>query len=99
MQPERVVAPDDIAQDLVVAAVVRCIDDPLVLPPRPRVRAGRAEQEPVLARKRLELRAPLAHHRGGGAEVVALPGADLCFRRDQLADEMRLELASTRRRL
>ena len=39
VEAERVVLPDDVAEDLVVAAVVRRVDDPLVLPVRPGVRA------------------------------------------------------------
>src|SRR6478752_7536596 len=44
---ERVVAPDDIAEHLVVEAVVRRVDDPLLLPRAPRVRAGRGEGDPA----------------------------------------------------
>ena len=39
VKAERVVLPDDVAEELVVAAVVRRVDDPLVLPVRPRMRA------------------------------------------------------------
>ena len=50
VQAERVVAPDDVAQQLVVAAVVRRVDDALVLPAAPRMRAGSAEPDLQLAR-------------------------------------------------
>ena len=63
VQAEGVVAPHDVAEQLVVAAVVRRVDDPLVLPAAPRVRAGGAEREPELARERPELRAALGHRR------------------------------------
>ena len=68
VQAERVVAPDDVAEELVVPAVVRRVDDALVLPAAPRVRAGRAERELLLAGERVELRAPLLHRRGRLAE-------------------------------
>ena len=45
VQPERVVAPDDVAEELVVPPVVRRVDDPLVLPAAPRMRAGGAERD------------------------------------------------------
>ena len=64
VQAEGVVAPDDVAEQLVVAPVVRRVDDPLVLPAAPRMRAGRAEQDALLARERVQLRAPLGHLRG-----------------------------------
>src|SRR2546430_7343572 len=40
VESERVVSPDDVAEQLVVSPVVRRVDDPLVLPVRPRMRAG-----------------------------------------------------------
>src|SRR5262249_32040133 len=40
VEAEAVVAPDDVLEDLVVPPVVRSVDDPLVLPRAPRVRAG-----------------------------------------------------------
>ena len=51
VEPERVVAPDDVAQQLVVSAVVRGVDDALVLPVRPGMGARRAEEEPHAARR------------------------------------------------
>ena len=45
VEAEGVVAPDDVAQELVVAPVVRRVDDPLLLPRAPRVRAGGAERD------------------------------------------------------
>ena len=92
VEPEGVVAPDDVAEDLVVAAVVRRVDDPLVLPAAPRMRAGRAELEPEVVGELGELRAALAHRFGGLGEGLAAAGPDLDLRGDQLADEMRLEL-------
>ena len=55
-RPKRVVAPDDVPQQLVVAAVVRRVDDALVLPPRPRMRSGAAERDPALPCERVQLR-------------------------------------------
>ena len=99
VQAERVVAPDDVAQDLVVAAVVRRVDDPLVLPvsttgacpwPRARSRASR--------RARRAARGA----RPSGSRLrprLAAAGAHLDLGRDQLADEMRLERRAARGRL
>src|ERR671929_157410 len=88
-QAERVVAPDDVAEDLVVAPVVRRIDDPLVLPAAPRVRARPAERDSEVAHERMQLRAPLAHARRSLGEPAAAAGADLDLGRDQLAHEVR----------
>ena len=96
VEAEGVVAPDDVAEELVVAAVVRRVDDPLVLPAAPRVRAGRAEREPELAREGAELRPPLDHRRGRLGEVGALAGPHLGLGRDQLADQVRLDVGSLR---
>ena len=60
VQPERVVAPDDVAQVLVVAAVVRRVDDALLLPRAPRVRARRRERDAERIDERAQLRAALA---------------------------------------
>ena len=46
VEAERVVAPDDVAEELVVAAVVRRVDDPLLLPRAPRMRSCRGEPIP-----------------------------------------------------
>ena len=88
VQAERVVAPDDVAEELVVSPVVRRVDDPLVLPAAPRVRAGRAERELLLARERVDLRAALLHLRRRLLEAVAAAGADLDLGCDQLADDV-----------
>src|SRR5207302_7075513 len=71
VQAERVVAPDDVAQELVVAAVVRRVDHPLVLPWAPRMRAGAAERDPERIRQLAQLRTALAHLRGGPRERPA----------------------------
>ena len=59
VEAERVVLPDDVAEELVVAPVVRRVDDPLVLPVRPRVGAGGAEREAERLDERDELVAAL----------------------------------------
>ena len=96
---ERVVAPDDVAEDLVVAAVVRRVDDPLVAPARPRVRPGARERDPERLDERGELGAPLGHRRRDVGERRLLARLHLDLGRDQLADEVRLERRVPRRRL
>ena len=92
VEPERVVAPDDVLEQLVVARVVRRVDDALVAPVRPGMRAGRAQRQPERLDERGELRAPLGHRGRHVGEGLAPPRLDLHLRGDQLADEVRLEL-------
>ena len=99
VQAEGVVAPDDVAEQLVVAAVVRRVDDPLVLPVGPRVRPGRGKTDPERVRERFELHTPLRHRRRDVGERLEPPGLDLDLGGDQLADEVRLEHGPLRRRL
>ena len=99
VQPERVVAPDDVAQELVVSPVVRRVDDALLLPVRPGVRAGSAEEKTHRLDERLQLRAPLRHSGGDIGERLLLPGSHLHLGGDQLAHEMLLERGSARRGL
>ena len=99
VQAEGVVAPDDVAKDLVVSPVVRRVDDALVLPAAPRMRAGAAERELQLARDTVELAAPLLHRGRRLAEVLAAAGAHLDLGRDQLADDVRCEIGLERRRI
>jgi hypothetical protein len=91
VQPERVVAPDDIAEQLVVTPVMGRVDDPLLLPGRPRVGPGRSQDEPHRVGQRLQLRPALRHRGGHVGERLAASRLDLDLGRDQLADEMRLE--------
>ena len=97
VEAEGVVPPDDVAEQLVVPAVVRRVDDPLLLPRAPRVRAGRAERDPEPVRELGQLGAPLAQRLRRLGEALAAAGLDLDLGRDQLADEMRLELGAARR--
>ena len=100
VQAEGVVAPDDVPEQLVVAAVVRRVDDPLVLPARPRMRAGRRRARRPSSRASAcscARRSPSFAARLG--EVGAAAGAHLDLGGDQLADEVRLELGAARRRL
>jgi hypothetical protein len=60
------------------------------------VRPGPAEQDAELVGERAELLAPLAHPRRRLGEALTAAGADLDLRRDQLADEMLLELRPAR---
>ena len=99
VETERVVAPDDVAEELVVPPVVRRVDDPLVLPAAPRVRAGRAERELLFARERVDLRAALLHLRGRFLEAGAAAGADLDLGCDQLADDVLGEVGAIGGRL
>src|SRR5579884_1277667 len=92
VEAEAVVAPDDVAEDLVVAAVVRRVDDALLLPGAPRVRAHGGEPDPERLRQRAQLLAPLADERCGLREGVAAAGAHLGLGGDQLADDVLLEL-------
>ena len=61
------------------------------------MRAGRAERDAARLDERAELLPALAEERRGVGERVAAAGADLDLGRDQLADEMRLELGARRR--
>ncbi len=91
VEAEAVVAPDDVLEDLVVAAVVRRVDDPLVLPGAPGMRPGRAQCHSECVGQLLELHAALADPPGQLLEVVGAAGADLDLGGDQLADQVRLE--------
>ncbi len=91
VQAEGVVAPDDVAQQLVVAAVVRRVDDPLLLPGRPGMRARGAEGEVHRFDERLQLSAALRHRGRDVGERLAATGLDLDLGRDQLTDEIGLE--------
>ena len=99
VDPEAVVLPDDVAEQLVVAAVVRRVDDPLLLPRAPRVRARGAERDPEPVGERGELGAPLADRLRRLGEALAEAGLHLDLRGDQLADEVRLEVGALGRRL
>ena len=99
VEPEGVVAPDDVAQELVVPAVVRRVDDALLLPVRPGVRPGGAEEEAHRLDERLQLRAALGHHAGDVGEALLAPRPDLDLGGDELADEMLLECRAARRSL
>jgi hypothetical protein len=92
VETERVVAPHHVPEELVVSPVVRRVDDALVLPPAPRVSAGRAERQLLLTGKRVDLRAPLLHRRGRFLEPGTAARADLDLGGDQLADDVVGEL-------
>ena len=94
VEAERVVPPDDVAEQLVPHPVVRRVDDALLLPRAPRVRAGRAESEAEPVRELLQLGAALRDQGGHVGEGLAAACSDLDLRRDQLTDEVRLELGA-----
>src|SRR5262249_40540992 len=71
----------------VVPAVVRRVDDALVLPAAPRVAAGRAERCVAGGSELVQLGPPLGHPRRGLRERLATAGADLDLGSHQLADE------------
>src|SRR6266536_2222175 len=96
VQAERVVAPDHVAEELVVAAVVRRVDDPLLLPGAPGVRGDGRETDAEAVRERTQLRPALAQSVDRLGEGVATAGAHLDLGCDQLADEVRLELRAPR---
>ena len=91
VQAEGVVPPDDVLEQVVVHAVVRRVDDPLLLPVRPRVRAGRAERQPHRLDEGAQLGASLDERRRHVGEALAAPRLHLHLGRDQLTDEIRLE--------
>ena len=99
VEPERVVAPDHVAEELVVSAVVRRVDDALLLPVGPGMCPGRAEQEPHRLHERLQLGAALGHRGRHVRERLLAPRPDLDLGRDELADEVLLETGAARRRL
>ena len=99
MEAEGVVAPDDVAEEFVVAPVVRRVDDPLVLPVGPRVRSRRAERQAERLDEREQLRAALGHLRRDLGERLAPPRLHLGLGGDQLADEVGLERCAGGRRL
>ena len=86
-------------EKLVVGAVVRRVDDPLVLPGAPGVRTYGGKRDSEAAGELLELCAPLAdlHCRLGEARATAR--SDLDLGRDQLADEVLFERRPLRRGL
>ena len=92
MKPEGVVAPDHVAKQLVVGAVVRRVDDPLVLPAAPWMRAGRTEAQVEAAGDGVELNPALFHPLGSLGEALAAPSSNLGLRGDQLANEVRLDV-------
>src|SRR5215475_2231818 len=77
VETEGVVAPDDVAKDLVVPPVVRRVDDALVLPAAPRMRTRAAEREPDVAGQPVQLAASLLHRGRGLGEGLAASGSHL----------------------
>ncbi len=93
---EGVVSPHDVAEELVVAAVVRRVDDALLLPRAPRVRAGGREPDAERVDEAAQLDAPLADLLRRLGERVAPARAHLDLGGDQLSDEVRLEVGALR---
>src|SRR3954465_9478820 len=91
---EAFVAPDDVPQDLVVPPVVRRVDDPLVLPSAPGMRAGRREPDVEAADELGELLPALRHLLGDLRKRRTASRLDLDLGGDQLADEVLVELGA-----
>ena len=88
---ERVVAPGDVAQRALDDAVVRRVDDLLLPPRRPRVRAAGRERDADRVGL-VEQRAPALDQRARGlGERLAAAGLDLDLRGDQLAGRVLAE--------
>jgi hypothetical protein len=96
---EAVVPPDDVLQDLVVPLVVRRVDDPLLLPRTPRMRAGRGEQDAVVVCELSQLASAFGDTRRRFRERLAAARPHLDLGRDQLADKVLVELSAPGRRL
>ena len=77
VQRERVVAPGDVLQPVLDAAVVLGVDDVLLAVVRQRVRAGRAERDAVRVGEREQPPARLALARERVLDVLAAARADL----------------------
>src|SRR5580765_35970 len=92
---EAVVPPDDVLEDLAVTAIVRRVDDALVLPAAPGMRARAAEPDSELVGELAELHAASRDQLGRFREVGALPRLHLDLRGDQLADEVLVELGAS----
>src|SRR5204862_7574103 len=99
VEAEPVVAPDDVTEVFVVGAVVRRVDDPLLLPGAPRVRPNGRERDADAGRELVELRPAFTDLRGSLREALAAAGPDLDLGRDQLPDEVVLERRTLRRGL
>jgi hypothetical protein len=84
VETESVVPPRDVLEIVGDAAVVRRVDDALVLPRAPRVCPGRPEPDVLLRGKREQPVAALGLARNGVHEVLSLARSDLDLRRDQL---------------
>src|SRR5439155_22227418 len=78
---------------------MRRIDDSLLLPRAPRVRARRRECDAKRIYERTKLRATLPDELHAIGERVTAAGAHLGFGCDQLTDEVRLDLGADRRLL
>jgi hypothetical protein len=85
VQAERVVPPRDVLEEVLDAPVVVGVDDLLLLPGAPGVRAGGGEQRVRPPGEREQARARVALPRDRVGEALAAAGADLDLGADQLA--------------
>ncbi len=88
VQPEGVVLPDDVPEELVVAPVVRRVDDPLILPVGPRMRARRPERDPEPARGLQQLGPTLRERCDRFRDARTAARLDLDLGGDQLAGDV-----------
>ena len=99
VEAERVVLPHDVAEELVVAPVVRRVDDSLVFPVRPRVGAGGAECEAERLDERDQLVTAVGDQPRHIRERLDLAGLDLGLGGNQLSGEVPLGFGAGRGRL
>jgi hypothetical protein len=94
VDPKAVVPPDDVLEDLVVSPIVRRVDDPLVLPAAPRMRSSTGQTDVEAIGELGELVTALRHALRRLAEVATATGLDLDLGRDQLADQVLVQLTA-----
>src|SRR6266550_606774 len=92
MDTEAVVPPHDVLEDLAVTTIVGRVDDALVLPAAPGMRARAAEPDSELVGQLAELHAASRDQLGRFREAGAPPRLHLDLRSDELADEVLVEL-------
>ena len=76
---------------------MRRVDDPLILPPRPRVSARRCELDTKGRSDLVQLSAALNNGGSRLTELFATTRAHFSFRRDQLANEVGLKVSAHNR--
>ena len=98
VEAERVVAPGDVLQALLDAAVVLGLDDALLAIVGPRVGGGGAECDTLIVGEGKELAAQLALSRDRIGETRAAAGDDLDLRGDELTGDALVQRSRARGR-